>query len=69
MYVAGVLTPNIIHRMEDQDSEFMNAYYDKGWLSKALETIPLFVVTVNDLGVRGVCECGHRVSFVVCIIC
>jgi len=55
--VTGGITPKNIEHIEGQDSEFMKAYRDKGRVSPLLETIPLFAVMVEDLGVRGAFKC------------
>jgi Glucokinase len=39
--------------IEGQESPFMRAYNDKGRVNQVLETVPLFAVLVEDLGVRG----------------
>ena len=53
MFVTGGLTPKNIKFIEGQDSPFMQAYKDKGRVSPILESVPLFAVMVEDLGVRG----------------
>jgi glucokinase len=53
MFVTGGVTPKNIHFIEGQDSCFMTAYKDKGRVTPLLETIPLFAVMTEDLGVRG----------------
>lgn len=53
MFVTGGLTPKNIQFIEGMDSPFMLAYLDKGRVSPLLQTIPLFAVMVEDLGVRG----------------
>jgi glucokinase len=52
LFVTGGLTPKNIQRIEGKDSEFMKAFHDKGRVSPILDTIPLFAVMVEDLGVR-----------------
>jgi len=53
LYVTGGLTPKNIQFIEGPDSPFMKAYNDKGRVNQVLETVPLFAVMVEDLGVRG----------------
>ena len=55
--MTGGLTPKNIDHILGQDSEFMKAYKDKGRVSGLLETIPLFAVMEEDLGVRGAKHC------------
>lgn len=60
LYVSGGLTPKNINFIKGADSPFMKAYHDKGRLSGLLETIPLFAVLVEDLGMRGARVCAVR---------
>lgn len=60
LYVSGGLTPKNIKFITGQDSPFMKAYKDKGRLSTLLESIPLFAVLVEDLGLRGARVCALR---------
>jgi glucokinase len=53
LYVTGGLTPKNIKWIEGKDSNFMQAYFDKGRVSPILDNVPLFAVMVEDLGVRG----------------
>mmetsp|Transcript_5594 Transcript_5594/g.15165 ORF Transcript_5594/g.15165 Transcript_5594/m.15165 type:complete len:419 (-) Transcript_5594:971-2227(-) len=53
MYVTGGLTPKNIDFIQGADSPFMKAYKDKGRVAPLLESVPLFAVLVEDLGVRG----------------
>lgn len=53
LYVTGGLTPKNIHLIEGEDSNFMQAYNDKGRVSSILDNVPLLAVMVEDLGVRG----------------
>lgn len=62
MYVTGGLTPKNIKWIEGQDSCFMKAFHDKGRLKPVLQTIPLFAVMTEDLGVRGAYYCANVVS-------
>lgn len=65
LFVSGGLTPKNIEFIEGLHSDFMQAYRNKGRVSFLLDTIPLFAVMVEDLGVRGahkaaVMEYEHR---------
>ena len=62
MYVSGGLTPKNIKFMEGEDSPFMKAYHDKGRVTPLLNTIPLYAVMVEDLGVRGAHKNAELVS-------
>jgi glucokinase len=62
MYVTGGLTPKNMQHIKSPNSEFMKAYFDKGRVKVVLETVPLFAVMVEDLGVRGALKCGLIVS-------
>mmetsp|Transcript_22867 Transcript_22867/g.64754 ORF Transcript_22867/g.64754 Transcript_22867/m.64754 type:complete len:134 (+) Transcript_22867:1-402(+) len=53
MYVTGGLTPKNIKFIKGENSPFMKAYRDKGRVAPLLNTVPLFAVLVEDLGVRG----------------
>ena len=65
MFVTGGLTPKNIGMIQGIDSPFMKAYLDKGRLRPVLDTIPLFAVMVEDIGLRGARVCAERVSLVV----
>lgn len=60
LYVVGGLTPKNIKYIEGDDSPFMKAYRDKGRVSPVLDTIPLFAVKNEDLGLRGARVCAMR---------
>jgi glucokinase len=60
LYVSGGLTPKNINYIQGDDSPFMKAYKDKGRMSALLDTIPLFAVLVQDLGLRGARVCALR---------
>jgi glucokinase len=64
MFVTGGLTPKNIGMIQGIDSPFMKAYLDKGRLRPVLDTIPLFAVMVEDIGLRGARVCAERVSLV-----
>lgn len=60
--MTGGLTPKNIHWIEGQDSPFMTAYHDKGRVSPLLDTVPVFAVMTEDLGVRGAHKSAQLVS-------
>lgn len=62
MFVTGGLTPKNIGMIQGKDSLFMKAYLDKGRMNSLLETIPLFAVMTEDVGLRGARVCAERVS-------
>ncbi|KAL7531701.1 hypothetical protein ACHAXR_004189 [Thalassiosira sp. AJA248-18] len=63
MFVTGGLTPKNIGLIEGEDSPFMKAYLDKGRLNPLLDTVPIFAVMTEDIGLRGARVCAERVSF------
>ena len=67
LYVSGGLTPKNIDFIKGADSPFMKAYRDKGRLTDLVESIPLFAVLVEDIGLRGARVCAMRVSVKFCI--
>lgn len=62
MFVSGGLTPKNIGLIQGEDSPFMKAYYDKGRLNPLLDTVPIFAVMNEDIGLRGARVCAERVS-------
>lgn len=62
MFVTGGLTPKNIGMIQGRNSPFMKAYLDKGRLNPVLETVPLFAVMTEDIGLRGARVCAERVS-------
>ena len=62
LYVTGGLTPKNIHLIKGMDSPFMKAYLDKGRMTPLCESIPLFAVLSEDIGLRGARVCAERVS-------
>ena len=64
MFVTGGLTPKNLSWLTEDDSPFMVAYKDKGRVSAVLDTVPLFAVLAEDLGLRGARVCALRVRFV-----
>jgi glucokinase len=70
LYLSGGLTPKNIQYIEGMDSPFMKAYLDKGRMTSLCESIPLFAVKNEDIGLRGARVCAERVSaFLVCPVC
>ena len=67
LYVSGGLTPKNIDFIKGEDSPFMKAYRDKGRLTHLVNSIPLFAVLVEDMGMRGARVCAMRVSVKFCI--
>ncbi len=63
MFVTGGLTPKNIGMIQGMDSLFMKAYLDKGRMNHLLETIPLFAVMTEDVGLRGARVCAERLLF------
>ena len=60
LFVSGGLTPKNMAFIAGENSPFMKAYKDKGRMSPLIERIPLFAVTVEDLGEY---ELSYFVSF------
>eukprot|EP00559_Dactyliosolen_fragilissimus_P007144 CAMPEP_0184860254 /NCGR_PEP_ID=MMETSP0580-20130426/5180_1 /TAXON_ID=1118495 /ORGANISM="Dactyliosolen fragilissimus" /LENGTH=446 /DNA_ID=CAMNT_0027357293 /DNA_START=30 /DNA_END=1370 /DNA_ORIENTATION=- len=60
VYVTGGLTPKNIQHIKGENSPFMKAYFDKGRVSGLLNTIPIFAVMAEDLGLRGARVCAQR---------
>lgn len=60
MYVTGGLTPKNIKFIQGDKSPFIEAYLDKGRLGNVLDTVPLFAVMTEDIGLRGARVCAER---------
>mmetsp|Transcript_31368 Transcript_31368/g.66802 ORF Transcript_31368/g.66802 Transcript_31368/m.66802 type:complete len:415 (-) Transcript_31368:122-1366(-) len=60
MFVTGGLTPKNIGLILGEDSPFMKAYLDKGRLNPLLDTVPIFAVMTEDIGLRGARVCAER---------
>jgi len=60
IYVTGGLTPKNIGLIQGADSPFMKAYLDKGRLTALLDTVPIFAVMTEDIGLRGARVCAER---------
>ncbi len=60
MFVTGGLAPKNIGLIQGEDSPFMKAYLDKGRLSGLIESIPIFAVMNEDVGLRGARVCAER---------
>jgi len=66
LYVAGGLTPKNINFIAKKDGDrsakdtvFGKSYWDKGRVSGLLETVPLFAVMEEDMGLRGARVCAE----------
>ena len=64
MYVTGGLTPKNIQWIQGEDSPFMKAFRDKGRLSSLVQSIPLFAVLDEDLGLYGAWFVALRVRLI-----
>ena len=62
LYVTGGLTPKNLHLIKGMDTPFIKAYLDKGRMTPLCESIPLFAVLSEDIGLRGARVCAERVS-------
>lgn len=66
LYVSGGIIgkhlETIPHKYVGAGSPFMLAYRDKGRVSPILDSIPLFIVTAEDMGLRGARFSAMRVS-------
>ncbi|KAL7538512.1 hypothetical protein ACHAWF_006109 [Thalassiosira exigua] len=62
MYVTGGLVAKNVDKIAGKDGPFMEAYLDKGRLNPLLETVPLFLVLTEDIGLRGARVCAERES-------
>ncbi|KAL7537573.1 hypothetical protein ACHAWF_005812 [Thalassiosira exigua] len=60
MYVTGGLAAKNVDKIAGKGSPFMEAYLDKGRLNPLLETVPLFLVLTEDIGLRGARVCAER---------
>lgn len=58
LYVTGGLTPKLLKYIQPSDSPFMKAYHDKGRVTPLLDSVPLFAVKSEDLGLRGARVCA-----------
>ncbi|KAA8499155.1 Glucokinase [Porphyridium purpureum] len=59
LYIAGGIAPKLLDAISETGSGFMVALYDKGRLRSRIENIPIYVVTLEDLGLRG----AHVMAF------
>ena len=66
MFVTGGLTPKNIQFIQGDASPFMKAFKDKGRLSSLVQSIPLFAVLDDDLGLYGAWFVALRVSPPLC---
>lgn len=62
LYLSGGLTPKNLKYIRGMNSPFMRAYLDKGRMTSLCESIPLFAVKNEDIGLRGARVCAERVS-------
>jgi hypothetical protein len=53
LYLTGGLTPKNLALLKDPQGPFLSALLDKGRVSGMLHSIPIYAVTVEDLGERG----------------
>lgn len=60
LFVTGGTTPKNIKYIEGLHTDFMLSYLNKGRVSSLLESVPLFAVMVDDLGVRG----AHKAALI-----
>jgi len=58
LYVTGGLTPKLLKYIQPSDSPFMKAYHDKGRVTPLLDSVPIFAVLSEDLGLRGARVCA-----------
>jgi glucokinase len=59
IYICGGIAPKNIERLRDSSSGFMKSFRNKGRVSPQLARIPVYVVLVEDLGLRG----AHLVAY------
>mmetsp|Transcript_27377 Transcript_27377/g.51351 ORF Transcript_27377/g.51351 Transcript_27377/m.51351 type:complete len:91 (-) Transcript_27377:493-765(-) len=68
VYITGGLAPRnsqwiMEHSSKNEglssSSVFMNCYRDKGRASSILDDVPLFLVTREDMGLRGAAKCAE----------
>ena len=60
IWITGGLTPKNIRYIEGKDSPFLKAFFDKGRVSPLLDSIPVFAVMNEDIGLRGARVCAMR---------
>jgi len=53
IYIAGGIILKTMELVTGPDTEFMEAFHDKGRVKGVLKNVPLKVVTAEDLGMRG----------------
>lgn len=53
LFVTGGLTPKNISFIAQKEGEFMSSYLHKGRVSPLLNSLPLYAVLVEDIGIRG----------------
>ena len=67
LFVTGGLTPKNIKFIQPNDSPFLQGYYDKGRVTPILDSVPLFAVLVEDLGIRGAKHNAKMVRIMCCV--
>ena len=53
MFVSGGLTGKNLKFIEGKDGSFMKAYFDKGRVKCVLDSVPLFAVLDEGIGLNG----------------
>lgn len=53
LFITGGIAPKNMEYMKGADSDFIQSYQKKGRVSGVLKLIPLYLATVEDLGIRG----------------
>eukprot|EP00933_Yihiella_yeosuensis_P034265 TRINITY_DN27775_c0_g1_i1.p1 TRINITY_DN27775_c0_g1~~TRINITY_DN27775_c0_g1_i1.p1 ORF type:complete len:426 (+),score=94.87 TRINITY_DN27775_c0_g1_i1:156-1433(+) len=53
LFISGGVTAKNLAWLTKEDSLFLEAFRDKGWVSGQMEKIPIHVAMVEDLGERG----------------
>jgi len=52
LYLAGGIAPSIMWAMKEDD-RFLSAFRAKGRMSRLVSTLPIYVITDKDVGLRG----------------
>ena len=60
IFITGGLTPKNIRYIEGKDSPFLKAFFDKGRVSPLLNSIPVFAIMNEAIGLRGARVCAMR---------
>ena len=64
IFLTGGLTPKNMDYIQGTNSPFMKAFLERGRLSSMMESIPLYAVIPEDLGVRGAFYIAKRVCHI-----